>query len=318
MQQRIKENLEQVRAARDNGFSLICSGQHYLSYPYKMPALFPFLARMCAESGNMRVASGITLLPLHNPVDIAETVATMDALCDGRFTFGVGLGYREEEYASFGIQRSERVARLNESMELMKLLWTKDEVEFHGKFYHVPKVKPTCKPIQSPWPPIWIAANNDTAVRRAGLSGYTWYINPHATIATVKRQMLIYRGALNESGNAIPADMPMMRELYIAEGRSEAITQSQPYLEDKYKAYADWGQDKALPAGENFSVPYQQLSKDRFLIGTPLDVVDELKKYESTLGVNMMIFRLQWPGMAHADVMKQLKLLGKYVVPQLG
>ena len=130
--------------------------------------------------------------------------------------------------------------------------------------------------------------------------------------------MVIYRDSLKESGHQLPPDMPMMRELYIADERSQAIAKSQPYLEEKYEAYAAWGQDKALPSGESFSVPYRQLAKDRFLIGTPLDIVDELKRYESILGVNMMIFRLQWPGMGHADVMKQLKLLGRYVVPQLG
>ena len=124
MDEKIRENLEQVRAAREAGFDLICAGQHYLSTPYQMPTSFPFLARLSAEAGEMQIAATIILVPLHNPVEMAESVATMDAICNGRFIFGVGLGYRDDEYIAFGVRRRDRVARFLEALEVMKLLWT--------------------------------------------------------------------------------------------------------------------------------------------------------------------------------------------------
>ena len=105
---KIQESVEQVRAARDAGFDLICTGQHYLAAPYQMSSSFPLLARLAADAGDMEVAATVILAPLHNPVELAESVATMDAICNGRFIFGVGLGYRDEEYTAFGIQRGER------------------------------------------------------------------------------------------------------------------------------------------------------------------------------------------------------------------
>src|SRR5919106_6315440 len=126
--QKIQESVEQVRAAREAGFDLVCTGQHYLSTPYQMSASFPLLARLAAEAGDMEVAATVILVPLHNPVELAESVATMDAICDGRFIFGVGLGYRDEEYTAFGIQREERVARFVESLQVIRRLWTEDEV----------------------------------------------------------------------------------------------------------------------------------------------------------------------------------------------
>ena len=317
MAQKIEENLEEVRAAREAGFDLICAGQHYLSAPYKMPATFPFLARLAAEAGDMQVAATVILLPLHNPVDMADMVATMDAICNGRFIFGVGLGYREEEYAAFGVRRKDRVPRLLESLEIMKLLWTEDEVEFEGEFYRVPKTKPTCRPVQVPHPPIWVAANHDEAIRRSARLGYPWVINPHATVSMVEGQMDLYKSALREAGKSIPAEIPMMREMYVAEDREAALYESQPYLASKYQAYADWGQDKALPGEESFSVPFEDLSWDRFIIGTPDDLVNEMERYHDRLGVNCMIFRMQWPGMEHAQVMKQLELIGRYVAPRV-
>ena len=316
MPQKIQDSVELVRAVRDAGFDLICAGQHYLSDPFQMSATIPLLARMAAEAGDMQVAATV-VLPLPNPVELAESVATMDAICGGRFVFGIGLGYRDEEYTAFGIDRSERVERMNESLEVMKLLWSEEEVEFHGKYYHVPKVKPATRPIQKPHPPIWVAANNDVAIRRAARWGYPWLINPHATVPMVAEQFKTYLATLEKAGQPTPDTLPMMRELYVASDRETAFLESQPYLETKYAAYAAWGQDKALPGNESFSVPYQDLARDRFLLGSPDEVVNEMLRYQDDLGVNYLIFRMQWPGMPQEQALRQIELMGKEVIPRV-
>ena len=313
----IAESAEQVAAARDAGFDVICAGQHYLSAPYSQPATLPFLARMAAEAGDMAVCAGIILLPLHNPVDIAETVATMDAICGGRFIFGIGLGYRDEEYAAFGVRRSERVPRMTEALEVIQALWTEDEVEFQGRFYHVPKSNPTTRPVQKPHPPIWVAANHDNAIRRAGRWGYPWMINPHATMSMIADQIPLYRDALAEAGKPDPGELPLVREMYVAADRETAFVESQPYLEGKYAAYASWGQDKALPGEEDFTSPYAELARDRFVLGAPDDVVREIERYERDLGVTSIIFRMQWPGMPHDQVLRQLDILDRQVIPRI-
>ncbi len=317
MPRKIEESAEQVRAARDAGFDLICTGQHYLAAPYQMSASFPLLARMAAEAGDMEVAATVVLVPLHNPVELAESVATMDAICNGRFIFGVGLGYRDEEYTAFGLERGERVSRLREALEVMKLLWTQEEVEFEGKYYRVPRVSPATRPVQQPHPPIWVAANNDVAIRRAARWGYPWLVNPHATMDMVAGQWQGYKAALEQAGQPTPEALPMMRELYVAQDRETAYMESEPYLASKYAAYAAWGQDKALPGEESFSVPYQDLARDRFLLGSPEDVVGEIRRYEQELGVNYLIFRMQWPGMSQEQTLRQIELLGREVIPQV-
>jgi len=317
MLDKIQDSVEQVRAARDAGFDLICTGQHYLAAPYQMSSSLPLLARLAAEAGGMAVAATVILVPLHNPVELAESIATLDAICGGKFIFGVGLGYREEEYTAFGIQRGERVGRLREALEVMRLLWTQDEVEFQGKYYQVPRCTPATRPVQQPHPPIWVAANNDAAIRRAANWGYPWIINPHATVPMVAEQWAKYKETLVQSGNPMPDTLPMMRELYVAEDRETAYVESEPYLAPKYQAYASWGQDKALPGEENFNIPYKELAKDRFLLGSPEEVVQEIRRYEYELDANYMIFRMQWPGMAQAQVLRQIELLGQEVIPRV-
>jgi alkanesulfonate monooxygenase SsuD/methylene tetrahydromethanopterin reductase-like flavin-dependent oxidoreductase (luciferase family) len=317
MSQKIQASVELVSATRQAGFDLICAGQHYLSHPYQMSSLFPLLARMAGEAGGMEIASAVVLLPLHNPVELAEGVATMDAICGGRFIFGIGLGYRDEEYFAFGVERRDRVERMRESLEVMKLLWTEQEVEFQGKYYQVPPSKPATLPVQKPHPPIWVAANNDTAIRRAARWGYPWLINPHATVPVIAEQVGHYRETLEQHRQPVPQAMPMMRELYVARDRETAYLESQPYLESKYAAYASWGQDKALPGNESFSVPYQDLARDRFLLGSPDDVAQEMLRYRDELGVNYLIFRMQWPGMGQDQVLRQIELMGEEVIPRV-
>src|SRR5207237_1787231 len=160
MAQRIDEAVEQVDLMRELGFDVLVVGQHHLATPFQQPSSVPLLARVAANSGSMRIGITVFLLPLHNPVDIAEQVATLDAISHGRMIFGAGLGYRPEEFAVFGVSMRERVPRFLEELEVITRLWTEDEVEFQGRFYQVPRVQSTIKPVQQPHPPIWIAANH--------------------------------------------------------------------------------------------------------------------------------------------------------------
>jgi len=317
MVERFREHIAQVRAARDAGFDLIAMGQHYLSTPFQEIQTLPSLARLAAEAGTMRVAATVLLLPLLNPVDVAEQVAALDVICEGRFLFGVGLGYRDEEYEAFGVQRETRVARLTECLQVIKRLWTEEEVTHHGRFFHLTRARPGLKPVQKPHPAIWFAANNDAAVERAARLGDTWVVNPHARLSSLEHQMGLYRKTLQEAGKPFPLELPMIKELYVAPDRRTAIQECRPFLEAKYKAYASWGQDKALPQEDSFDLAFEELVRDRFIIGDPNDCVRELQRYVDALGVNCFIFRVQWPGMEQAKVLRTIKLLAEHVMPAL-
>jgi alkanesulfonate monooxygenase SsuD/methylene tetrahydromethanopterin reductase-like flavin-dependent oxidoreductase (luciferase family) len=317
MVERFREHIEQVRAARDAGFDLIVMGHHYLSAPFQEVQTLPSLARLAAEAGSMRVGATVLLLPLLNPVDVAEQVATLDVLTEGRFIFGVGLGYREVEYEAFGVQGKERVPRFLESLEVIKRLWTEDEVTHHGRFFHLTGARMALKPVQKPHPPIWFAANNDGAVERSARMADAWVINPHAKLAILQQQVALYRTALAKAGRPFPAELPIIKELYVAPDRGTAIQECRPFLEAKYKAYGSWGQDKALPAGDHFDLGFEELVRDRFIIGDPEDCVRELGRYVDALGVNCFILRIQWPGMEQAKVLRTIKLLAERVMPAL-
>ncbi len=306
--------LEATRLAREAGFHLVASGQHYLSSPYQMLQPLPLLARVAAEAGEMLVASLVVLVPLHNPVELAEAVVTLDAITGGRFVFGVGLGYRAEEFAAFGVRPGERAARFEEALAVMRRLWAGEEAGFRGRFYRVPGVRPSLRPVRQPHPPIWVAANGDRAVRRAGRLGLPWVINPHASLATIRRQLGLYREALAESGHS-PADLPLIREVVVHRRRERAWELAARHLWPKYAVYVDWGQDRALPAGERFEGPLEALARDRFIIGTPEECIREIRRYREELGVNFFIARMHWPGLGADEFLEALATFGREVLP---
>src|SRR5918999_656104 len=274
---RIGEILEQVKLARDLGFDSISASQHYLAAPFQYFQPIPLLARIAAESGEMTLITNILLLPLYNPVDLAEQLATLDIICDGRLVCGVGLGYRDVEYTVFGVERTSRVSRFEEALTLLKRLWTEDEVSCDGQHFRLERARMTLKPVQRPRPPIWIAASSNAGIKRAARLGDAWTIAGHATLATLKRQVRFYRETLQALGKPFPEDFPLSKELFIAPDRHTARREAQPYLEAKYRAYSQWGQDRELPASETFAVPFEALVQDRFILGDPDDCIRQIR-----------------------------------------
>ena len=210
--ERFQETVQQVRLAREVGFDLLVFGQHFLATEFQMIQPAIAAARLAAEAGSMRVGITIYLLPLLNPVAVAEEVASLDVVTGGRFIFGIGLGYRDVEDRAFGLGRGERVPRLLKHLEIIKQLWAGDAVTYASPYCNLDNARTLLRPVQQPHPPIWVAANNDRAVERAAEIGDAWVINPHATLATIRRQMGLYRTARARAGKAFPAELPMMRE----------------------------------------------------------------------------------------------------------
>jgi alkanesulfonate monooxygenase SsuD/methylene tetrahydromethanopterin reductase-like flavin-dependent oxidoreductase (luciferase family) len=316
MDQRFAELLEMTRLARQAGFHHLSASQHYLAAPFQYMQPLPVLARVAAEAGDMTLGTGVLLLALQQPVDVAESVATLDVICGGKFVFGVGLGYRDLEFDAFGIPRGRRLSRFLEALEVVKRLWTEDSVTFHGEHFHLQDVRLTMRPLQKPRPPIVVAASNDKMVKRVARIGDAWTIAGHATLATLERQVVLYREALAAEGKPFPPRrFRLGKELYIASDMDTALREALPYIATKYEAYAQWGQDEVLPSGESFKLPIEQLRQDRFIVGDPAYCIEQITEHQERLGIQEMGFRLHWPGLSHQRVMQAIELLGEHVLP---
>lgn len=312
---RFQEHVEQVRLARSVGFASVWASQHYIAEPFTYFQPIPMLARLTAEAEGMTLGTGCLLLPLHHPVEVAEQLATLDVISGGHLVFGVGLGYRDVENRAMGHDPRARVGRLLEGLEIIEQLWQGETVIYEGKHFSLRQVRISMRPLQRPRPPIWLGANMDVGVKRAAQIGDAWLMNPHSTLTTLERQFALFKMTREGSGRPPVTEVPIIKECYVAPEGSTAVAEGRAFLEAKYRAYQRWEQDKALPAGESFSLAFDELARERFILGDPIRVREQIARYRERLGVTLMIFRLQWPGMEGAKVLRSIRLLGERVLP---
>jgi len=317
MHARFQEACEQARLADTLGFDTLMKGSHYSAYPLLDFQQVPFLSRIMAEAPNLRLCAGIVLLPLHKPLDVAETFANIDVMSGGKLIFGVGVGYREVEFQAFGTTMKGAGQRLEENLEAVKRLWTEEKVTMQGSHFNLIDASCPVKPLQKPMPPIWVGANADKAIIRAARVADAWFVNPHNRIDTIARQMDVYKKALEDAGKSdLPEDFPMMREVVVARSREEAMRMAEPFLKAKYDAYHEWGQDKVMPKGDdNLGLIFDELVKDRFLFGSPEEVSNQIIDIVRNFGVNHFVFGVQFPGMPQSMVLDQMQLLAEEVFP---
>ena len=301
--------LDQVRAARDSGLHSVWLGQHYLMGEVPYFAYTPLIARLIPEAGDMVIGPCIQLLSLYNPVTVAEEAATLDVLSGGRYVLGVGLGYRQEECDAFNIGWKERAARMTEGIEVIRRLWTEETVDHDGRFYKVDGQGTSLKPVQKPGPPVWIAAVAEPAIKRAARIGDAWVILVTVSFEELKDQIPMYLEAVKAAGKPAPAEIPITRDIHIADKHANAWDECREGLARKYSIYNSLG----LNSSEGASASLEEFAKDRFFIGDKESVKDQILRYNEELGINHFIMRVQWPGHDHGTTMKCLDRLGEIV-----
>src|ERR1700704_2792981 len=189
---RLAETLEQVRLIRSLGFDSIWAGEHPVTPGFHFFPQLALLQRIAADAEGLWLGTNVTLLPLHNPVELAEVGAFMDVITGGKFLLGVGLGYRPEEYAIYGVPMPERVSRLGEAVGVIRRLWTEDHVTHQGRHWQFSDASIAPRPLQSPAPPIIIGAQVEAAITRAAKIGDGWLVVPIPTLDQLAKQMATY------------------------------------------------------------------------------------------------------------------------------
>ena len=315
MRVRLKEDLATAKRAEELGYDVIGKGSHYSSHPFQYIQQIPYLCQVAMIAPKLRLCPGVVLLPLHSPLHVAEELASLDVMCDGKLIFGAGIGYREVEFKAFGTTMKQSGPRFEECLEGVKRLWSGEFVTMKASYFELDNANCTVLPIQKPMPPIWIGANANVGIRRAARVADTWFINPHNKIDTIAQQMEVYKRALDDAGKPFPDELPMGRECFVARSREEAIRLARPSLEVKYKAYKEWGQDKVMPAGDAFSTDFEDLMNDRFLFGSPAEIVEQILVLKRRFGVNTLMLGIQWAGMPSSLAMEQMQLIAEEVFP---
>ena len=303
---------QRARAAQRNNFEALFVAQHFLTGPdAAILQSLPLLAYLAGQVPGMYVGTSIFLLPLHHPVMVAEYIATLDNLSGGKVLFGVGQGYRDSEFNSFGIDKRERRARLVEGLEVIRRLWTEDGVTFHGKFFHLDKVSMAPKPLQRPGPPILLGADAVKTVARVPEVADHWIASRRHSKTFLHEAVPAYKTALERHGRPYKG-LFIFRDLCIADSTREAEERIREGYERRYLRYQQWGQP-----GERYDLKFEELKRDRLILGSPSEVVEQVMAYHEEFGAEVMWFMVDWPGMDPRFTLETIERFGAEVIPQI-
>jgi alkanesulfonate monooxygenase SsuD/methylene tetrahydromethanopterin reductase-like flavin-dependent oxidoreductase (luciferase family) len=314
---RLAEMVEQVRLARARGFDSIWGGEHHVTDGYHFFPLLSMLARLAPEAEGMEMGTNIVLLPLHNPIELAEITAFLDVACGGRFILGVGLGYREEEFAMFGVPMKERVSRLEEGIEIIRRLWSEDKVTHAGRHWSFDGLTIRPRPVQSPRPAIVVASQVEAGIERAARIADGWTAVPVTRVDGIARQTALFAEARASAGLGPARLIARIFEVSCAGDEETALRRAAPFLLEKYAAYASWGLpgiriDKDATPVENL----RGLALDRFGVGTPAQVTDAILAQHAA-GMTHLAMRMSWPGMSQDQILEGIDLVGREVLPEV-
>jgi alkanesulfonate monooxygenase SsuD/methylene tetrahydromethanopterin reductase-like flavin-dependent oxidoreductase (luciferase family) len=310
LQARLGELWELTELAAELDYDSIFMISHFMGN-LQTPQSISMVAKLLQHSGNMTVGTGILLLPLFHPVHIAEEFATLDQLAKGRLVLGVGAGYRDNEYRAFGLDKNRRMSRMTESIELIRQLWTGDEVNFHGQHFQLEGEHIGIRPYQDGGPPIWVGAGAEKSVQRAARVGDAWFAPGNSPKPNwLETAMVWHDTELAAAGKSREGrEYPIVLQLYCAETTQEAREQVKPYVQDSYFAYSEYSQLSWQRTA------FDYLWDNVFLIGSPDHITEKVKALEA-MGFNHIVFRPFWTKMPAEMAHRSLNLLAEEVVPR--
>jgi alkanesulfonate monooxygenase SsuD/methylene tetrahydromethanopterin reductase-like flavin-dependent oxidoreductase (luciferase family) len=308
--------------AEELGYTSASVVSHHAKTDGTCPGLLIACAAAAAVTKTMRIGTTVLLVPLYAPLKLAEDIAVLDNVSQGRFTFGVAPGYMTEEFLAHGVPKEERVGRFEEALDLMTMAWTQERFEFNGKYYQVPETVMTPKPLQKPHPLIRYGVSATRSLQAAAKRRAVQIMSPRHGFAELKAHYEIYDAAVKAEG-WVPPERPLMRCLFVAPTKEQAEALAAPALNHLFReiygrASADG--DRALHTDDgtvvtDFSQVDFSIIKDRFIIGDPDYAVEMLQRYRDAFDPTELNCFMHMAGISGADAMKSVELFAKEVMP---
>ncbi|PPR12959.1 MAG: Phthiodiolone/phenolphthiodiolone dimycocerosates ketoreductase [Alphaproteobacteria bacterium MarineAlpha12_Bin1] len=210
------------------GYHSAFAVEHHFTGFGQVSATINLLTFLAAETSTLRLGTAVMVLPWHNPVLLAEQAATLDLLSGGRLDFGVGKGYRYNEFDGFNIPMEEAGDRFEESLDVLTRAWTTDEPWSHqGKYWSFNDIIVEPPTIQKPHPPFWMGAGSPNSIEGVVERGYNLLLDQFAPISVTLERMQTFRTAVENRGRKFDAnEVGVARGLYVARDeadRDEAI-----------------------------------------------------------------------------------------------
>lgn len=301
--------IEQAALADELGFDHVWFTEHHFLEDGYLPAFQPLAGAIAARTNNIRISTDIALLPLYHPIRLAEEMAILDHISNGRMELGIGMGYVPAEFKAFGVPLKNRVSMTEEGIDILRLAWADGPFSYQGKRYTLEDVDVHPKPVQMGGPPLWIAAMSTPGAMRAARFGT--HLLPQGTRAEVLDP---YRAALEADGRD-PDDQRygIIRSVYVTDNKERdwpmlrAAERFRMGVYDTFMAetpdtYA-WGDPDGIPQS--------------VIIGTAEECVDKLGSFIEEFGITDIASSGLPPGVDPSFMATNLQRLAEEVLPRL-
>lgn len=290
--------LDRVKLMDQTGFDAVWLAEHHFSTYSVCPSVHVMAAHVAGITKNLRIGTAVSLAAFYHPLRLAEEVALLDHLTQGRINWGAGRGFDRKEMEIFGVEVEDSKERFHEHVEIVLQAWRNDKFSFEGRFNKFHDVEVLPKPLQEPLP-FWIAASSPEAVTWAAEKGYAILMDPHASCDELARKYRLYQDTLIANEHCVDQVTPMARLLAIADLDEQAEQIARNGSKWMFGSYFNQGQAEAANTQSN----EQRLNdyvKNTVIWGTPERVADRLIELEET---NSLHYLLAAP-LSHASFVK--------------
>lgn len=255
--------------------------EHHFTGYGQVSASLALLTWVAAKTRTLRLGTAVLVLPWHNPVLVAEQAATIDLLSGGRLDFGVGKGYRHNEFVGFAIPMEEAEARFEESLDVITRAWTaKERFSHHGRYWQFDDIIVEPPTAQQPHPPFWMGAGSPGSICRVAERGFNLLLDQFASFETIGERIALFRTEVGKRGRAFdPMEVAVARAFYVAKDKAD----KEAALERRLEAQRRLTAISQRPDGSNkasilaFS-DTREASEASALYGTPDEIAAKLEQ----------------------------------------
>jgi alkanesulfonate monooxygenase SsuD/methylene tetrahydromethanopterin reductase-like flavin-dependent oxidoreductase (luciferase family) len=325
------QSFAQVDAAERWGLDVIWLAElHFL--PERSVASAPLLiaSAIAARTSRVKIGIAVQVLPLCHPLRLAEEVATLDHLSQGRLIFGVGRSGFARTYEAYGVPYGESRERFAEVLEILTRAWSGARFSFEGQFHKFRNVTIVPKPLQKPHPPLRIAATSADTFPAIGAMGLPIFVAVRlGTIEELGPSIAAYRQAYRAAGHAGQGEVYLRVPIYVGTTEASARAEPEQSIMQFYRSLglqlADSAGRPGARAAENRAerglalqtVSYEDALREKVIVGTPDTVTARLQDLTRTLGLNGVLAELNCGGLLPDDkVMRSLQLMCEEVAPR--
>jgi len=323
--------LEQMLAAESLGYHSVWIAEHHFN-DYGLCPTPPVLAAfVAARSRRLRLGMGVSLLPLHHPVDLAESLAVLDVVSGGRLDVGIGRGGTLQDYETFQSERADSRARVEEGVALMQRSWRGEPFDFPGRFHSARQLHVRPQPVQRPHPPLFIASNSEESVLSAARLGLPTLSSFFVPVPELQRRHRLYREASLAAGRslaeieALEARSWGMRVVHVAPEHGEALRATEaPFMgyqrrmavlrSDATGGSVPGSFDRSLLRLRSFR---EYLDDGWALVGTPAEVTRGLQQFCEATGYERVLLVMALPGLRTELALRSMRLFAEAVAPKM-